>query len=323
MIEIEIGWASRPNADEHAGPPNGPEARAPIRPSPLRCAKCGGPRALGSASRCGKCYFSKRSDAKARKRVFREEKERIVYRLRAPLVERFEAAHTASDLLALGPAPAMGKSTRWLQLEDRALRILAAAGTDVTRASVSLGRSASSLAHRARVLGCLPKDWRGPLNYGPSVKRLDLAFPYIQTARPEHADLLRVNELVPKSFPEWQRADICQSILLALFEKTVTMGELEAHKDKPRWFIKEYYKKQQPWQEVLGLGNADDERSYEDIAASRKEVASMSLKRFTDATQIEDTFQAQVAAHQKRAHAAGRFLTLEEASWDLEMNKGE
>lgn len=272
---------------------------------------------------CARCFQANRDritrDVKARRKLFRHEKDRTVYRMRAPILERLETAKTAQDLLSGRPAPAMGKDTEWLSPEKRALCLLVGADADIARASIILGRSASALAWKAKHIGLkLPESWREKIAYGPSPKRLDLAFPYISKARPEHSDLLRVNDIVPKSFPEWQRADICQSIMLALFEGQVTLGELESHKDKPRWFIKEYYKKQQPWQEMFGIGKDDDERSYEDIAASRIGHNSMAMPRFVEPTQIEETFQGQITAYQKRAAARGRLLTLEEASWEMD-----
>lgn len=289
-------------------------AVADLPPSmqPKICVSCGGSRSFSSVAYCGPCYRENskqiQRDVKARRKLFRAEKDRTVYRYRAPMMADFEAAKSVADLLAMRPASGLAKGTEWLSPERRALCLLVGGDADISRAAIVLGRSASALAWKAREIGLqLPEDWRGYVTYGPTPKREDLAFPYIAKARPEHADLLRVNTLVPRSFPEWQRADICQSIMLALFEGKTTLGELEAHKDKPRYFIKEYYKKQQPWQEVFGIGNEDDERSYEDIAA-RIGHNSLPMRRFVEPTQIEDAFQDQIARHQRREHARSRSL---------------
>lgn len=291
----------------------------PLRPSEpstkvaFLCSVCGRPRSPGSASKCAACYFkpSARKLAKLRVGIAREERERLVYQMRAPLITGIAAASTAADLLGLGPAPAMGKGTHWLSAEDRALTLLVKAEIDHVRAAVALGRSAPALANRARRLGlALPKSW--PYFYISKNKEQyrQLQFPYIRTARPEHADLLRVNDIVPKSFPEWQRADICQSIMLALFEGQTTLAELEAHKGKPRYFIKEYYKKQQPWQELLGMSAGDDDnRSYEDVAVANSRTPG---DRAVMPTQIEDTFVTQVMAAHKRMNESGRPISMRE-----------
>jgi hypothetical protein len=281
------------------------------KPSPFLCVSCGRPRSPGSAAKCANCYFKKAplKLAKMRKRIAREEKERFVYKLRAPLIEGIASASTAAELLALGPAPAMGRGTHWLAAEDRALSLLVAAKVDPAQASISLGRPAPALANRARRIGlAVPTSWPYYFISKNKERYEQLQFPYIKKARPEHADLLRVNALVPRSFPEWQRSDICQSIMLALFEGKTTLAELEAHKGKPRYFIKEYYKKQQPWQEVLGLGAGnEDERPYEDVAASRQPHDRAYMP-----TQIEDTFVVQVMAAHKYLNENGRPMSMRE-----------
>lgn len=298
-------------------------AELPPSMQPKVCVSCGGSRSFSSVAYCGPCYKENskqiQRDARARRKLFRAEKDRTVYRYRAPMMDQLEAAKTSEEILAFRPAPNLAKGAAWLSPEKRALCLLVGGNADISRAAIVLGRSAPALAWKAKEIGLrLPENWRGYATYGPTPKREDLAFPYIAKARPEHADLLRVNALVPRSFPEWQRADICQSIMLALFEGKTTLGELEAHRDKPRYFIKEYYKKQQPWQEVFGLGGEDDERSYEDIAARGIGHNSMPMRRFVEPTQVEDTFAEQISRHQRREHLKGRAITLEEASWELE-----
>lgn len=291
---------------------------------PKVCVRCGGPRSFSSVAYCGACFKADRHkitlNAKTRRKLLREEKDRIVYRYRAPLLDALENAKTAQDVLSCRPAAGVAKGSEWLSPEKRALCLLVGADADISISAAILGRSASALAWKAKEIGLkLPDDWRRTIVYGPSIKREDLAFPYISKARPEHSDLLRVNDIVPKSFPEWQRADICQSIMLALFEGKVSLAELESNKGRPRYFIKEYYKKQQPWQELMGIGHEDDERSYEDIAASSGiGHNSIPMRRFVEPTQIEDAFAAQIARHQMREQMKGRAITLEEASWELE-----
>jgi hypothetical protein len=81
---------------------------------------------------------------------------------------------------------------------------------------------------------------------------------------------LAANALVPKGMPEWMRADICQSMMLALFEGTVTIEELQQNKDKVRFFIRKFYREQMPREEV-SIETDDDTRPYHDMVDSGSE----------------------------------------------------
>ena len=56
--------------------------------------------------------------------------------------------------------------------------------------------------------------------------RIALAYPFVVKRRNEHADLLAVNALVPRSMPG--REDVRQEVMLALWEGTVTLEQLRA-----------------------------------------------------------------------------------------------
>lgn len=53
-----------------------------------------------------------------------------------------------------------------------------------------------------------------------------LAFPYLATARPEHADYLAINQLVPQAAPG--REDWVQDMALAILEGRATLAALQA-----------------------------------------------------------------------------------------------
>lgn len=183
---------------------------------------------------------------------------------------------SATQILARGPRGKDGwlgwTRTPWGDREIAEVKALCLGAAGVSASAEVLGRDEKSIAWKARDLGLkLPPEW-SRLIRSPYVRRERAApllqFPYVAKARPEHADLLAVNDLIPKGMPEWCRADIVQTVMLALFEGTVSMEELRHNRSKVRWFIGKFYKEQMPREEVqMGDLHGDDDRSYEDIAA--------------------------------------------------------
>lgn len=222
---------------------------------------------------------------------------------------------TADEILAQ-PRYANGglynNNLTWMDSDIARLKILCDAEADLDRAEIAMGRPKKALAWRARDIGLsLPTAWgrlvRSP--YKPKLREptIVLQYPYIVKSRPRDEDLLRANALVPKSFNPDMRADICQNVMLALFEGTVTLDELEKNKDRMRYFVAKFYKDQRPFQEVTGIGSEDDERAYYDIAAepyavwrtdeiSEHRAAHDAWKDHTPAEQ-EDAIYNQEIAH--------------------------
>lgn len=156
----------------------------------------------------------------------------------------------------------------WSKTDTRDLAILCAASADITKCGDVLARQPQTIVNRARDLGfSLPSAWAALIRRNRGSPGIQLRYPFIAKARPEHADLMRANSLVPRGFPEHMRADICQSVMLAMFEGTISLSDVEKNKDKMRWFIRKFYKEQQPWQEVLDTPNDGDNRSYDEKAA--------------------------------------------------------
>ncbi len=71
-------------------------------------------------------------------------------------------------------------------------------------------------------------------------RRVIIAYPYIVKPSDEHAELLAVNTLVPQ-MPG--REDICQDIMLALWEKKITLDELKANRHRVREFVTAFRRK--------------------------------------------------------------------------------
>lgn len=145
-----------------------------------------------------------------------------------------------------------------------------------------------------------------------------ISYPYIVKARPEHADILEVNNLIPKTFSGDRRADICQEVLLALLEGRTTMEQLRARRDDASFFIKKFWRDNF---EMSGYAVSLDapvgDQTYFEVASSiaakdwsfatmnDRRSARDALAMFHPPTQVEDTFVGQVRR---------RWISMQEAS---------
>lgn len=135
--------------------------------------------------------------------------------------------------------------SRWARSDNVALKALCEAGAPLTKSGEALGRSETSVAWRASDTGLkLPPEWREAIKPRrvATPKRVDLQYPYIQSVRGEHAQLLAVNALVPRGLPDHMRGDICQEIMLALWQGETTLDELKHDKSAVNRFIREFRK---------------------------------------------------------------------------------
>lgn len=127
---------------------------------------------------------------------------------------------------------------QWHRQDSVGLQILCSGAISLERAADSLGRSPSAIAHRAHDTGLkLPPEWRDlirPKRLRETPRSL-LQYPYVTSVRGEHADLLQVNALVPKGLPSETRGDVCQELMLAIWEKRISLDELK----RDRRFINE------------------------------------------------------------------------------------
>jgi hypothetical protein len=129
----------------------------------------------------------------------------------------------------------------WQRPEEVALKALCEDEAELERCADALGRSPTAIAHRARDTGLiLPREWRDAIikKRPPKPPReLPLQYPYIVKVRGEHADLLAVNALVTRGLPDHVRADVCQEMMLALWQKQTTIEELQSDPALVRKFI--------------------------------------------------------------------------------------
>lgn len=135
--------------------------------------------------------------------------------------------------------------TWWQRPEIVALSALCEYAAPLEKSADCLGRSPTSIAHRARDAGLiLPREWRDAITKRRPFKprERDLQYPYIREVRGEHADLLAVNALVPRNFPDHVRADICQEIMLAIWMKQITLEELREDRTAVQSFVRGFRK---------------------------------------------------------------------------------
>ncbi len=132
----------------------------------------------------------------------------------------------------------------WSAEEKGVLRALCEANAPIGKSADGLGRPPTSLAWKAREIGlALPADWSAIIRPKPKPRlvrdvRRRLSYPFIIKRRDEHADLLAVNALVPRGAPG--REDVCQEIMLALWEGKVTLDDLRRHRGSIRSFVRSF-----------------------------------------------------------------------------------
>lgn len=222
-------------------------------------------------------------------------------------------------------------STWWSDVEKFKLDVLCEADIDVEQAANVLGRSPRSIAHRARDFGLvLPPDWSKIIRpkYVPRQRQpmeAALAYPYIRKVRDEHADLLAINEMIPKSIPDNMRADMCQEIMLAVLEGRATLEALRAKRASGAYFIKKFYHDNyEAGGQAISFQQTDDDWTSERVASSiaakewhREQFTDRNshadtLKTFTPPIQFEAAWRDQIGRITLRHHELGQFLSEEE-----------
>lgn len=134
------------------------------------------------------------------------------------------------------------KHVHW---SDEDLMLLTAAADlsiSPNAAANTLGRPPTTLVDKALREGIwVPREWR-KLLYKPAkrVERLNLEYPYIVKPDDRHADLIAVNRLVSKELPG--REDVCQDVMLALWESRTSLAELRSDPRAIRSFVKAFRK---------------------------------------------------------------------------------
>lgn len=227
----------------------------------------------------------------------------------------------------------LDKYTTWQDVDLFKLSVFCEAEVDVEAAADAIGRPPSSLCHRARDDHLiLPQQWSRLITPKRKRKRVltektsQLAYPYITNVRPEHADLLTINALIPKSIPDNMRADMCQEIMLALLEGRTTIEALKSRDRSPAYFMRKFYKDNfEQSGHALSFNVEDDERSYDEVASAvaakewhhgqvveRHRYVDAMTQTFTPPTQFEAAWQDQVGRVTLNLHQMGQFLSRDE-----------
>lgn len=248
----------------------------------------------------------------------------------------------AADLIARPMYPDMCGSGRngwystrtwWSEVDRCKVEILCEADSDIEASADALGRAPSTIAWQARELGLtLPGQWAkiiAPKNKRPRIERTSpLAYPYIVKPRPEHADLLAINAIIPKSIPDDMRADMCQEIMVALLEGRTTIDVLKSRDKSAAYFMRKFYKDNyEDSGRALSFSPIDDDkRSYDEIASAiaakewhadqfyERGKAQTEFRRFTPAVQFEAAWNDQVRRRQIALDQIGQFLSHDEVA---------
>lgn len=289
-----------------------------------RCPKCSGQMSELS-NQCWDCFEAERlaiRKIKAAAPAPRYQKKK--YFDAHPPLEPGEAERLRADMLA---RPSLWhyhyNRTNWSNADTRRLAALCATSTDINKAASAFGRPPLTLAWKARDTGfSLPDAWGALIAPArkPRIERIQLSYPYIAKRRDDHADLMAINDIVPKQYPSWVRADVCQNILLAVLEGEVTIDELRRNKITAAQFIGRFMKEQRDNMLVSIEGLYDDERAYTDIAARPESVndarlAIGSFRTHIAATQDEAAHESLMRERQHAWHAKGIHLSPDEMDW--------
>ena len=263
----------------------------------------------------------------------------IAYKSAWDFLNRIRAAASMEPLHEREPRPetfAIGRarywdgalySTRtwWQDSEKDALQNFIKGGFSPSDVAPALGRSPTSIAHYARDSGIrLPKDWSNLIAPRRELtpRRIALSYPYIMTRKAEHADLLALNDLVPRAYPEHMRADICQEMMAAVLEGSVTIDEIKANLQQSAWFLKKFWMSNyEDGGRAISFQNVDDGWGADSVEsriaakewhheqfAERTRFAG-TVMTYAPATQVEDTWISQI---HRQAEATG--LSFDEAA---------
>ena len=240
----------------------------------------------------------------------------------------------------------LNQGCNWKPLDEAKLRVLCDAGADVEKSAAALGRQPKTLAYRANDLGIvLPDAWKLLLPKPkyiakPREKSIIINYPFVIKARDEHGDLLAVNAIVSKKYPNEMRGDICQEILLDVYEGKMDWASLRGPRGQE--IVRQYATR---WRKdnmerggygIMSLNPLEDDRSYDEVAGSiaarewdwhernQKQKTQEAFSRtFHAPTQIEDVYEKEVRGEYRRLQRSGEHLSYEEFTDHLKERERE
>jgi len=258
-----------------------------------------------------------------------------------PTVDEVLAAPAFVEF-APGERYRLNQRLNWSEADKVRLQVLANAGINPTIAANTLGREEKSIAYKARDMGIfLPPAWSAFLPKPkyiarPREKRILLNYPFsIRVDQERDSDLMAVNALVPKTIPDHMRGDICQEILLAVYEGKVNLETLRKRPDLVRQQIAAWRNRNL---EHGGYGivqfdpYGDDERSIEEQIAAKadwdRSQRSETLSRWeamavgiTPATQLDEVYRKEI--HDERMAYAENGVVLHIDEIERRLSSGE
>jgi len=133
----------------------------------------------------------------------------------------------------------LDQRTRWTEADQLLLQNAVTLGLTPKNVASTFGRNPSSIAEKARDIGIrLPREWLaacGRLRQPKKRAVIDkLAYPYIVRTTDKYSDLIAVNRLVSRDMPG--REDVCQDILLAMWESQTDLESLRTDRSAVRRF---------------------------------------------------------------------------------------
>jgi len=155
-------------------------------------------------------------------------------------------------------------------------------------------------------------------------------YPFIAKATDENAEVMAVSALVPRGIPSHIRADICQEILLAIYEGKTSLDILKQH-NSVRWYISKFFRDQTPHHEVSitdhrGFDDYDSaeiisQNEWEWLQSNEIRKAFDSLATFNAPTQERDAINSEITRAQANEHKSGRYLSRDEVISMLGLNR--
>lgn len=197
-----------------------------------------------------------------------------------------EPAPTVEDVLAKpafveyapGRRYRFNQRLNWSDADKMRLQVLAKAGISPTIAADTLGREEKTIAYKARDLGIyLPPEWSAYLpkpkySTRPRERLVLLNYPFAIKATAENEEVLAVNKLVPKTWSDEMRADVCQELLLHIFQGKLNIETLKGPRGAE--LVRQYGRQwrneniERGGRGLLRIPDLDDDRSYDEIASS-------------------------------------------------------
>jgi hypothetical protein len=231
--------------------------------------------------------------------------------------------------------------TWWTDTDKFKLDVLCEADSDIEASADALGRSPTSIAHRAKDFGLvLPQQWKRLITprRAKQIRIREqaslLSYPFVAKVRDEHADLMAVNAIIPSNISEDMRADMCQEIMVAILEGRTTIEALRAKKANSAYFIKKFYHDNyEAGGHAISFNATDDDWDSDAVASSiaakewRREsyaeigrYGDVARRTFTAPSQFEAAWKDQVGRVQLDMHQLGHFLSFDEVEEILDDN---